>query len=487
MRKLSERYQENVEYFKETLSEKENFDLICREICIGKDKASFFYIDGFTKDGVMQRLFQYFIGLKEMGSGENAAESFACKHIPYVEVDVSDDWETLTTMVLSGASVMLGETFGKKAIVIDSRTYPARTTAEPDSDRVMQGAHDGFVETLIFNTALIRRRIRDPRLVMHYENLGGGSRTDLIVCYIKGKADQKYVDWLIGKVRSVRPESVTMGAESLAECLIRRRWYNPFPKIRYLERPDAAAAELMEGRVLLLCDNSPQVMVLPTTIFDFMQETDDFYFPPVTGCYLRVLRHLVFALALFLIPAWYLIVQNQALLPEWMEIFVPRETGKIPLLLQIYLAEVAIDGLKLASMNTPNMLTNSLSVIGGLILGEFAVGIGWLSADVIFYMAIVAIAGFTQQNRELGYAVKLLRMLWLAFTALFHIWGFVLVGVAIPILIATNQTLNGGKSYLYPLIPFNPKALFRLFFRMKKTDVTQSPYPDKINKSEKTG
>ncbi len=478
MQRLTENYKENLAFLKLRLAPEDSFDVICREILIGKDKAALFYIDGFTKDGVMQKLMQHFMGLKSLPD----AQTFASVNLPYVEVDVISEIEPLITAVLSGASVMIGEGFGASAVVIDSRTYPARQTEEPDSDRVMQGAHDGFVETLIFNTALIRRRIRDPRLVMHYENLGGSSRTDVVVSYIKGKADAKYVKWLIGKLRSVHPESLTMGAQSLAECLIRRRWYNPFPKIRYLERPDAAAAELMEGRVLILCDNSPQVMVLPTTIFDFMQETDDYYFPLVTGCYLRMIRHFVFWMALFLLPAWYLLVQNAAVLPPWLDIFVPKETGRLPLLLQIYLAELAIDGLKLASMNTPSMLTNSLSIIGGLILGEFAVDIGWLSTDVIFYMAIVAIAGFTQQNRELGYAVKLLRMIWLALTALFGLWGFVGFGLVIPLLLFFNKTVNGGKSYLYPLIPFAPKAFFRLFLRLGKNDVRVEPYPDKIEK-----
>ena len=234
--------------------------------------------------------------------------------------------------------------------------------------------------------------------------------------------------------------------------------------------------------MLLLCDTAPQVMVLPVSIFDFLQETDDFYLPPVTGCYMRLLRQFIFGLALFLIPTWYMLLAYGASLPAWAQVLVPKNPGSLPILLQLYLAEIAVDGLKLASMNTPDILTNSLSVIGGLILGEFAVTIGWLSPDVIFYIALVAIAGFSQQNHELGYAFKFLRMLWLGVTALFGIWGYLAFLPVFPILLLTNKTLSGGRSYLYPLIPFHGKALLRLFLRLPKKDFVQGTPPDRAEK-----
>ena len=413
---------------------------------------------------------QYFIGLKDLCPGKNAVEHFASRHVPYVEVEISADIDQLILSVLSGSVVMLGSTFEDKAIIIDARTYPARSTEEPNNDRVMQGAKDGFVETLIFNTALIRRRVRDPRLTMMYKNVGGSSKTDIVICYMDGIADKKYVDALSKRIDEIKPKSMTMGYMSLSESLIKRRWYNPFPKIRTLERPDAAAAEIMEGKVLIMCDTSPQVMVLPTSIFDFWQETNDYYFPPLTGCYLRIIRHTVFWLSLILTPLWLLILKNQEYLPQSLSFLIPQEAGQMPILLQLLLCELAIDGLKLASMNTPNMLSNSLSVIGGLILGDFAVQIGWLCGDVIFYSAIVAIAGFSQQNYELGYAFKFLRIAILLLTAVLDIYGFIAGVLIVPLLLVTNKTVNGEYSYLYPLIPFNRKAFLRLYFRMTKDD-----------------
>ena len=388
--------------------------------------------------------------------------------MPSVEVDVTESFDSLVTAVLAGCTAFFADGFGPSAIIIDARTYPARNTEEPENDRVMRGSRDGFVETLIFNTALIRRRIRDTSLVIEYVTAGESSRTDMALCYLSGKADDKYVADLRSRLQSMNTDAFVMGHRSVAETLIRNRWYNPFPKIRATERPDAAAASILEGSVILVVDNSPEVMIFPTTIFDFLQETDDYYFPPLTGTYLRVVRHFIFWFTMILTPLWYLLIMHESGLPDWLSFIIPRDPGEIPIIVQLFLTEFALDGLKLASLNTPSVLSNSLSVVGGLLLGDFAVKVGWLSTEVIFYMAFVAIANFTQSSYELGYAFKYLRMLLLLLTALFDVWGFFGGLVVALILVATNKTVNGGRNYLYPLIPFNGKALARLFFRLKK-------------------
>ena len=306
---------------------------------------------------------------------------------------------------------------------------------------------------------------------MNYMSIGKSSQTDVVICYLRGKADEEYVQQLKDRLSSIRTESLTMGHESLAECLIPNKWYNPFPKIRTTERPDSAVAQLLEGSVLIICDNTPEVMVLPTTIFDFLQETNDYYFPPLTGSYLRIVRYTVFILTLLLIPTWYLLISNPQILPPWLGFVVPSDTGKLPILVQLILVEFLIDGLRMASMNTPDMLSNSLSIVGGLILGDFAVEIGWLIPEVILYMAFVAIANFTQRNYELGYAFKFMRILVLLLTAIFNVWGYIGGLILVAILICTNKTINGKRRYLYPLIPFNARAFKSMIVRVKKRDV----------------
>ena len=477
-------YRENVKTVDAILRPQRNFDIIKKPLTVGDGEMTLYFVDGFVKDAVMQKLMTHLVSLKGLGSGQSGAPSegegkktraevvsaFIHANVPYVETDSTSDLDLMIQLVLSGATLILGSSFGEYGIIVDARTYPARDTAEPEGDKVMRGARDGFVETLIFNTALIRRRIRNPELTMSYLTVGKSSRTDIVVCYMADRADLKYVENVKQRLQSIKSDSLTLGHESLAECLIKQKWYNPFPKIRYTERPDSAAAQLLEGSVLILCDNSPEIMILPTSIFDFMQETNDFYFPPLTGTYIRIVRHIVFFLALYLVPTWYLLVMNPQFVPNWLEFIIPREVGRLPLIAQLLLVEFIIDGLRMASLNTPNMLSNSLSVVGGLILGDFAVSIGGLIPEVILYMAFVAIANFTQRSYELGYAFKFMRIMLLILTAIFGIWGFIAGTVIIAILLLTNKTVNGKRSYLYPLIPFNARALKSLFIRVKKYD-----------------
>ncbi len=467
MRKLFLDYRQNVKYFDNKFCVNENFDVIKKVLKIGDGEISLYYIDGFVKDTVMQKLMMHFLSVEKLP--ESALE-FMQKNVPYVETDVSEDVELMIQMVLSGATLMIGSSFGASGIIIDSRTYPGRDAEEPQGDRVMRGSRDGFVETLIFNTALIRRRIRDVSLTMKYVTVGSESKTDIVVCYMKGKADEEYVEELTERLRSIKTKSLTMGAQSLAECLIKTRWYNPFPKIRMTERPDSASAQILEGSVAIIMDNSPEVMILPSSIFDFMQETNDFYFPPLTGTYIRIVRYTVFLMTLFVTPVWYLFMQYPDMIPEWLRFIVPENSARIPIIFQLFLVEFIIDALRLASTNTPDMLANSLSVVGGLILGDFAVSIGWLIPEVILYMAFVAIANFTQRSYELGYAFKFLRMLLLLLTAIFKFWGFVAGCVLIFVLLITNKTVNGKRRYLYPLIPFNGRAFLSLVVRVKKKD-----------------
>lgn len=318
---------------------------------------------------------------------------------------------------------------------------------EPDKDKSLRGSRDGFVETIVFNTALMRRRIRDSHLVMQMLEVGESSRTDVAVCYMSDRVDKELLDNVMSRLKSIRTDALRMNQQSLAECLFKRKWFNPFPKFKFTERPDTAAVCLLEGKVVIMVDNSPSAMILPTSVFDIIEEANDYYFPTLTGIYLKITRGLIALMTVFLTPVFLLFMQNLNWLPKVFAFVAVKDTVNIPLIFQLLLLEIAIDGLRLAALNTPNMLSTPLSVIAGLVMGEFSVASGWFNSEVMLYMAFVAVANYTQPNFELGYALKFMRLLLLVLTAMFNWIGFLAGCIIVICSICFNKTLS-GRSYL---------------------------------------
>ena len=315
--RISEKLQQNMQYVDELMGLETNFDIIHRVIRLGDTDACMYLIDGFCKDELMQKILQYLMDLKAEDFPKDAHEMSKIAS-PYVEVDLDDTWEKILGALLSGVFVLLLDGY-EKAVLIDARTYPARGVEEPDKDKVLRGSKDGFVETVVFNTALIRRRIRSTDLHMEMLNAGENSRTDIVLCYMESRVDPKLLTQIRERIRSIQVDALAMNQESLAECLYQRKWYNPFPKFKYTERPDTAAAQVLEGNLVILVDNSPSAMILPTTIFDVVEEADDYYFPPVTGTYLRLTRFLIALLTYFVTPTYLLLMNHRMWIPENLE------------------------------------------------------------------------------------------------------------------------------------------------------------------------
>lgn len=435
----------NVDYINTLLPIKESFDLIQRDIIIGERQCTFFFIDGFTKDETMQKLMSAFFAIKK-DDMPSTATGFSKMAVSYVEVDVITDFDAIIKNILSGVTCLFVEGY-EACIAIDCRTYPARSVDEPEKDKSLRGSRDGFVETIVFNTALIRRRIRDPHLVMKMFDVGKSSRTDVTVCYMSDRVDQELLQKITEKINGIQCDALRMNQQSLAEALFKRKWFNPFPKFKYTERPDTAAACLLEGKIVILVDTSPSALILPTTIFDIIEEANDYYFPTLTNVYLKISRALITMGTVFLTPLFLLFMQNTEWLPDALQFVVLKDITNIPLLFQFLILELAIDGLRLAAMNTPSMLSTPLSVIAGIVLGEFAVSSGWFNSEVMLYMSFVAVANYTQPNFELGYALKFMRLLLLILTALFNWVGFLIGTIIIVLSIIFNKTVS-GRSYV---------------------------------------
>ena len=451
---------ENIKRLETSLNVERNFDILQREVIIAGRKAGFFFIDGFVREDMAEKLMQFFYSLKE--SDITSLDIFLEKGMPYTEVTRSGNVDYVITQFLSGVSIMTIDGFDE-CLLIDCRTYPMRSVSEPWKDRVLRGSRDGFVETLVSNAALLRRRIRDPRFSMELYGVGRRSRSDVAICYISDSVDQSVLNRMRKLIQSIDVDALTMNIESLAECMFTHKWINPFPKFKYSERPDTATAAILDGNIVIMVDNSPAVMIIPASIFDIIEEADDFNFSPMIGSYLRFFFSIV---TWILTPLWLLFVNNPDWVPEFMKFVLITDDITVPVLLQLLILELAVDGLKLAAVNTPTMLSTPLSIVAGIVVGEYAVSSGWFNPEALLYMAVVTVGTYGQTNFEMGYAFKFLRVLTLILTQIFNLGGFI-AGVVISVLmIAFNRTIT-GKSYIYPLIPWDGKMLKRKVLRVR--------------------
>ncbi len=439
-----------------------SFDMVGRDLQIGGRRAKLWVVNGYAQDSLLERIIAAWMPIASL-DGVADLQSFLERYVTACDSKVETDWNKAVTAVFAGKTLLVVEGY-PEGVLLEAKQFPLRSVEEPDTSRVLRGSHDGFVENIMKNAALLRRRIRTPELTLERLEVGERSKTDIALCYLEGEADPELVAQLRKKINAIDVRSVSMGQESIAEAIAPRQWYSPFPKVRYTERPDVATASLMEGDVLVMVDNTPAVMVLPTSFFRFAEEVNDYYFPPLIGTYLQLVRVTVLLLTVFITPLWFLLAKEPARVHESLHFLLIQDDYAVPLIVQLLLVELIIDLLKLASLNTPNALSSSFSMLGALILGDFAVQSRWLVPEVLVYMAFVAIANYAQPSYEMGYAFKLCRMTLLVLIWLADWWGFAFGVVGILLLLAVTRPL-AGKGYLYPLIPFNGKAMKRLLHR----------------------
>lgn len=454
---------ENMALFEKSVRVDYNFDILKRKIIMGGKQAGFYFIDGFVQEDMVEKLMQFFYSLKP--ENLNDIDTFLEEGMPYTEVEKSSVLTDVIKSFLSGMTVLYIDGFDE-CILIDCRTYPMRSVTEPWKDRVLRGARDGFVETIVHNAALLRRRVRDTRLSLEMFQVGECSKSDVAVCYISDKADMKLVDDIKKRIKSIVVDALTMNLESLAECLFEHKWIDPFPKFKYSERPDTAAAAILDGNVVIMVDNSPAVMIIPTSVFDMIEEPDDYNFAPVIGTYLRWSRFVFTMVCMFLTPVWLLLLNNPQWIPDWLDFVTISDDITVPVIFQLLILEMSVDGLKMAAVNTPSLLSTPLSVVAGIVVGEYAVSSGWFNPESMLYMAVVTVGTYSQASFEMGYAMKFLRIIELILTQIFGLYGFIIGIIIVICTIAFNKTIS-GKSYIYPLIPWNWEQLKRRVFRLR--------------------
>jgi len=490
--RLSDDIKENLKYFRETLGIGESFDVMERELEIAGRRAALIFIDGLVKDDVMALVLKEMLAADRADLTPVALEALFKRRLPYVEVDRSKDPRQIITMVLSGPLIFLMDGFAE-VIIIDARSYPAREPQEPELERVLRGSRDGLVETLIFNTALIRRRIRDPNLRVELVQVGDRSRTDVALIYIKDVANTDLVDEVRERLQNINVGSIPMAEKTVEEFLLRgsKTWWNPFPQVRYTERPDVAAVHLFEGHVVVAVDTSPSVIILPVTLFHHLQHAEEYREDVAVGAYFRLIRFLAIFISWFGLPLWLALVHDSALLPPQLAFIGPREPGSVPLGVQFLLAEMGIDIIRLALIHVPSTQATSLGFIGAIILGEVATRVGLFANETILYVALAALGGFATPSLEFSLAVRLSRIALLILAALFGLIGLgVGVGLQLVLLLMTRSF---RVPYLWPLIPLNWRALVAavirkpLPMRSARPSALRTRQPDVARTPTKTG
>jgi stage V sporulation protein AF len=463
---VTSNYQENINLIHSHLSIDKTFDIVERPFIVGGRNSVLYFLNGFIKDNIMEDILKSFFKIApETMSSYNTIDDFIKNEVHHVSVKGETDLDKIILALLTGQTIIFVEGY-PSFIILDLRTYPGADSSKPEKEKTLRGGRDGFIEKLVFNSAFIRRRIRDPRLVFEIHQIGDVSKSDVCLAYIDGVADERIHNLIVDSLSKVDIKALTLCDQSLVDVMCKKNWLNPFPKVRYTERPDVAAAHIVEGKIIVIVDNSPNIMILPTGIFDFMQDVNDYYFPLFTGNYLRIIRNLIMFSTVMLTPLYLLFINGNIFLPPFFDFLKPQEQFAIPMLYQFILLEFAVDVLKLAGLNTPSPLGSAMSLIGGLILGEYAIKTGWFTPQAILYMSIVTIGDFTQPSIEMNFALKFVRMILLVLCGFLGFWGFV-GGIIIMLIVMGSTKTVAGDKYFYPLIPFNWKSLKNLLFRTR--------------------
>lgn len=453
---------QNVAFLKERLGAGESFDILYRVVEFAGKRAAFFYVNNLVPQVQMTILMHYWDDLKREDLSVDALHKFFHRHADTIQLSTTRSMEKVETFILSGPVVLFLDGVDE-ALILDVRTYPVRSIEEPELEKVVRGSRDGFVETMSFNAVLIRRRLRDPNLRMEIMQVGKRSHTDVVVSYIKDIANPDLVQAIKDRIKRIDIDGVPMAERALSEMLgIKNNW-NPFPQVRYTERPDVAAIHLLEGHVLILVDTTASVLITPATFWHHLQHAEDYHDTPMVGTFIRWVRYLGVFASVFLTPLWLLFALHPSLLPPSLAFIGPSKVGKIPLLGQFLIADIAIDMIRSATLHIDTALATTVGIVAAVVVGQFAAQIGLLAPEVIIYTAVAAVGTFMTPSYELSMANRLVRLVLLVLTGLLGLPGLIVGTLAVFILLVTSRSF--GVPYLWPLIPFSWPALQAVLLR----------------------
>ncbi|MFW5985185.1 MAG: spore germination protein [Halanaerobiaceae bacterium] len=467
--------EKNISYIEQELGADTSFDVQTRKFTVGKKQAALIFLDGFIKDELIFSL-EFLMETKRKEISVNSLKKIINKRLPYFEVSTVKYLDEVVTEALSGPQVFLIAGC-KEAIIIDGRSWESRSISEPELEKATRGPADGFVETLLFNVVAVRRRIKDKNFRAEVLEIGRRSKNDVALLYLDDVINKNLLAEVRDKLESVDVDGLPLADRSI-EDIITGGSLNPLPRIRYTERPDNLAAHILEGHLAIVVDNSPTALILPAPFLSHVQTLESYRKGPLVGTYFSFLRFLAIFVSVLLPVIWLIFSTNRELLPEMLRFIGPREKTNIGLGLQFILATLGIDLIRMASILTPDTLATSLSLIGALILGEFAVEVGLFTPEVILYMAVAAIGSFAVPGYELSMVLKLIRLILLVSVMIGNLYGFIITFLLILLWIGFTKSF--GVYYLWPLIPFDYQALKSLLVNQTVMDLSRGR-PDALD------
>lgn len=432
-----------------------NFDVVRKQINIHHKKIVLYYLSSLVDNELVNDVIKSIY-----------EEDYVCNG----SIDNADDIHLVESQVNAGMMAVLFCEDSKYKIV-EVRNYPTRGTTEPESEKSLKGSHDGFTEHMLINTALIRRRIKTRDFRCELLTIGEISKTYVNLYYIENRVNKQVYKEVKGILANLQIDSLVMADRALAELLFRQK-LNVFPVVRFTERPDIAAIHILQGYLVIMVDNSPSSIIVPTTFFELNQQPMEYHFSPLISSATRLLRHFCILIALFLVPVWFLVALNPDVSLPFL--VFKGEVSRNQLFLQVLTVQLFLSLIRLAGMNTPGILATSMSLTATIILSEVATEIGIISGEVVFYCALSSIANFGIPSFEVNRALTLWNFILILAIGFFYKIGFVLA--LFFLFLSFIKINNFHTAYLYPFLPFNLKDFCLSFVRLS----SDSKYTTKV-------
>lgn len=403
------------------------------------------------------------------------------------EIEMTDGLRSIIKQILAGSSALLID--GKsEACITNTRGWEKRSVEAPQSESVVRGAREGFTETLDVNSALVRYRLKDPKLRVRRLVVGRRTHTDVMVMYLEDVADPPVVAEIIKRIEEIKMDSVL--ESGYIEQMIQDRKWSPFPQIQNTERPDKLVANLLEGKVGILVDGTPFALIAPAIFGQFYQSPEDYYEPFYISSLIRVIRIISIGIAL-LLPSLYIAFNSfhPEMIPSRLMIAMTagRSTVPFPALVEAFLMEIAIEILREASIRLPGPIGPTIGIVGALVVGQAAVSAGLVSPIKVMVLALTTIGSFASPTYSAAIALRMLRFPLMVMAGLFGLYGIMLFLILIMIHLSSIKSF--GVPYLSPISPLNLASMKDLFLRLPHHLLTKRPpifHPhDKVRLREK--